>query len=91
MPLLNLLVNPGALTDSYLLESVGLDAMRLRPRRTGLPEVLVEGRGQCATRLRWKDGTGADQELRLQDPRVVPALAAATFRFDAPKGTRWLK
>ena len=91
MPLLNLLVDPGALPESYVLEPAGLDALRLRPRRAGLPDVLVEGRGQCATRLRWKDGTGAEQELRLQDPRVVPGIAAATFRFDAPKGTRWLK
>lgn len=91
MPLLNLLVDPSALPDSYLLEAGAADALRLRPRRPGLPEVHVEGRGHAATRLRWKDGTGAGQELRLLDPRVIPSPPPAAFRFEAPKGTRWLK
>lgn len=91
MPLLNLLVDPVALPDSYILEAAGGEAVRLRPRRPGLPEVLVEGRGSALTRLRWKDGTGAEQELRLLAPRPVPPPPAAAFRFEAPKGTRWLK
>lgn len=91
MPLLNLLVDPVALPDSYILEAAGGEAVRLRPRRPGLPEVLVEGRGSAPTRLRWKDGTGAEQELRLLAPRPAAPPPAAEFRFDAPKGTRWLK
>ena len=83
-------------TDQIVLALTGAivnaaDALRLRPRRPGLPEVHVEGRGHAATRLRWKDGTGAGQELRLLDPRVIPSPPPAAFRFEAPKGTRWLK
>jgi outer membrane lipoprotein-sorting protein len=92
MPLLNLLRDPGALPDRYLLESAPAGAVRLRPRKPGPPEVVVEGQGRTPTRLRWRDGTGAAQELNLQEPRVPgAALPAATFRFTEPKGTRWLR
>jgi outer membrane lipoprotein-sorting protein len=92
MPLLNLLLDPGALPDRYTLEAAPGGAVRLRPRKPGPPEVLAEGKGQAPTRLRWKDGTGAAQELVLQEARVpAAALPAATFRFAEPKGTRWLK
>ena len=84
-------LDPSVLSESYLLEAEGTATVRLRPRRPGLPEVRVEGRGHAATRLRWKDGTGAEQELRLLEPRVVPAPPPSAFRFDAPKGTRWLR
>jgi outer membrane lipoprotein-sorting protein len=92
MPLLNLLLDPDALPDRYVLEAAPGGAVRLRPRKPGPPEVLAEGKGRVPTRLRWKDGTGAAQELLLQDPRVpAAALPAAIFRFAEPKGTRWLR
>lgn len=92
MPLLNLLLDPGALPDRYALESASGGAVRLRPRKPGPPEVLAEGKGRTPTRLRWKDGTGAAQELILQDARVpATALPATIFTFVEPKGTRWLK
>jgi outer membrane lipoprotein-sorting protein len=91
LPLLNLLVDPSALPESYILEAGAGETVRLRPRRPGLPDVRVEGQGHAATRLRWKDGTGAEQELRLLEPRVVPSPPSAAFRFEAPRGTRWLR
>lgn len=91
MPLLNLLVDPGALPDSYVLEPAGSGAVRLRPRRPGLPDVEVEGRGSAPTLLRWKDGTGARQELRLEGARSAGPAPAGTFAFAPPPGTRWLR
>lgn len=91
MPLLNLLVDPAALPDAYQLVPADGGAILLKPRRTGLPEVRVEGRGQAPTRLAWKDGTGAGQELRLEGAKPATAAPPGTFQFNPPKGTRWLK
>ncbi|MFN8012518.1 MAG: outer membrane lipoprotein carrier protein LolA [Holophagaceae bacterium] len=91
MPLLNLLVDPVALPEAYQLVPAGDGAVLLKPRRPGLPEVRVEGRGQAPTRLRWKDGTGAEQELRLEGARPSAAAPPAAFQFTPPKGTRWLR
>ena len=88
-PLLNVLMDPRNLEKSY--EVIGEGAkLRLKPRHAGLPEVLVEGQGSFPTRIIWKDGTGAQQTLTLIHPTPASFLGAAKFKFDPPKGTRWL-
>ena len=88
-PLLNILVDPRNLDASYEILGKGTH-LQLKPRRPGLPEVQVEGQGAFPTRLSWKDGTGAQQNLSLTNPIAKAVLPAATFRFDPPPGTRWL-
>lgn len=88
-PILNLLVDPRSLGASYEVTAEG-EKIHLKPRRPGLPEVLAEGRAGLPTRITWKDGTGALQDLSLSNSKQPAALAESTFRFDPPKGTRWL-
>ena len=88
-PLLNVLIDPRTLETSYEVISEGAK-LRLKPRRAGLPEVQVEGQDTFPTRITWKDGTGAQQNLSLINPRASSSLGVANFRFDPPKGTRWL-
>jgi outer membrane lipoprotein-sorting protein len=88
-PLLNLLLNPKALSSTYTLRPEG-QAVLLRPRAPGLPEVRVEPAGNLPGRLIWTDGSGARQELRLTAPKVPAALPEGTFRFELPAGGRWL-
>lgn len=88
-PLLNVLMEPSTLGASYEVTAEGSD-LRLKPRRAGLPEVRVEGQDGFPSRITWKDGTGAQQVLSLVKPRKPTALPEGAFRFEAPKGTRWL-
>jgi outer membrane lipoprotein-sorting protein len=88
-PILNLLVEPRSLERSFEVLAEG-EGIRLKPRRPGLPEVLVEGKGVFPARISWKDGTGAQQNLTLVNPRQPAGLPETTFTFDPPKGTRWL-
>lgn len=88
-PLLSLLLNPRDLSAAYATHAEG-QAVVLRPRRAGLPEVRVEPAGNLPGRLTWTDGTGAKQVLRLVAPRVPASLPDSTFRFDMPPGGRWL-
>ena len=88
-PILNLLVDPRSLEASYEVIAEG-DRIRLKPRRAALPEVRVEGQGGLPTRISWKDATGAQQNLTLTNSRQPSGFPAGTFRFEPPKGTRWL-
>lgn len=88
-PILNLLVEPRSLDRSFEVLAEG-QRIRLKPRRPALPEVVVEGKAGWPARITWKDGTGAQQDLSLMNPRQPGGLPEATFTFDPPKGTRWL-
>jgi outer membrane lipoprotein-sorting protein len=90
-PLLNVLLNPAALGGFYQAEPGPGDSVALEPRRKELPRVLLAGQGGLLRSIRWKDATGADQEIELQDPRVPAApFAPSVFTFQAPAGTRWI-
>lgn len=88
-PLLNVLMDPRNLETSYEVIAEGAK-LRLKPRSPGLPEVRVEGREGFPTLITWKDGTGAQQNLSLVKPRQAKGISEATFKFDPPKGSRWL-
>jgi outer membrane lipoprotein-sorting protein len=91
-PLLNIMLNPGALSAFYEAKPGADQSVALEPRRPGLPRVVLSGRDGLLRRIQWTDATGAGQEIELQDPRVPAApFDAATFTFNAPAGTRWLK
>ncbi len=89
-PLLALLLDPGAAKQFYALKPMPGGALRLEPKRKDLPVVDLEGRGATPTVLRWTDPSGAKQVLRLEGVVTGAVLPAATFRFDPPKGTRWV-
>jgi outer membrane lipoprotein-sorting protein len=91
MPLLNVLVNPSALENSYVVKAEGEDRVLLEPKRKELPEVTVEGRGAFLNRVTWTDPTGARQMLQLKNSRIPKAdFPASMFKFAAPQGTRWI-
>lgn len=91
-PLLNIMLNPGALSAFYEAKAGAGESVALEPRRPGLPRVVLSGQGGLLRRIQWTDATGAGQEIELQDPRVPAApFGPATFIFNAPAGTRWLK
>jgi outer membrane lipoprotein-sorting protein len=89
-PLLNILLNPAALAGFYEAKAGPGQEVALEPRRKDLPRVVLTGRDGLLQRIQWRDATGADQEIELQNPRTPPPFAAATFTFDPPAGTRWL-
>ena len=91
MPLLYILLNPGALAGYYEVRPAGGDTLTLEPRRQDLPRVELTGRGNLLQRIQWTDATGARQVIQLQDPHIPAApFAASEFTFQAPTGTRWL-
>ena len=91
MPLLNILVDPAALEDAYLVKSARADAVTLEPKRKDLLPITVEGRNGLLKRVIWVDGTGARQVLELKNPRVPgKAFPPSVFTFKAPAGTRWI-
>ena len=90
-PLLRLLTDPTKLGGAYAIASTVKDQVRLKPLKLGLPEVRIEGGGKLPRRLTWTDASGAGQVLELVNARVPDkAFPEGTFRFQAPKGTRWL-
>ncbi len=90
-PLLRLLTDPAKLGRTYSIEPSANGQMRLKPLKQGLPEIRIEGSGSFPKRLLWSDASGAGQVLELLDAHI-PAkdFPLETFRFRAPKGTRWL-
>ena len=91
MPMLYILLNPGALAGYYEVRPAGGDTLTLEPRRQDLPRVELTGRGNLLQRIQWTDATGARQVIQLQDPHIPAApFAASEFTFQAPAGTRWL-
>lgn len=89
-PMLALLLDPGSTTAYFTVQPLGGGRLRLTPRRKDLPEVVLEGQGATPTVLSWTDSSGARQVLRLEGVKVGTAPDPATFRFDPPKGTRWV-
>ena len=91
MPLLNILVDPGALEGSFLIKAGSMDQVLLEPKQKGLPPVIVDGAGGLLKRVTWTDPTGARQQFELADPHVPgKAFPLSIFRFSAPAGTRWI-
>ena len=91
MPLLNILVDPAALEDAYLVKSARADEVTLEPKRKDLLPITVEGRNGLLKRVIWVDGTGARQVLELKNPRIPrKAFPPSIFTFMAPAGTRWI-
>ncbi len=90
-PLLRLLTDPSKLGRTYAIEPFAKGQVRLKPLKQGLPEIRIEGAEGLPKRLAWTDASGAGQVLELLDAHV-PAkdFPTGTFRFQAPKGTRWL-
>jgi outer membrane lipoprotein-sorting protein len=91
MPLLNVLLDPSAVTRVYEVRVPAAGKVVLHPRKPGLPEVEITGEGGQVKRLRWLDGTGAQQVLVLAAPRVPPPFAKDAFRIKVPEGTRWIR
>lgn len=91
MPLLNVLLDPAAISKVYEPRCEAGGRVVLHPRQAGLPEVEIQGEGGLVKRLRWKDGTGAQQVLVLGHPRVPPPFAKDAFRIQVPEGTRWIR
>ena len=90
-PLLRLLTDPAKLGGTYSIEPFANGQVRLKPLKQGLPEIRIEGSGSLPKRLMWSDASGAGQVLELLDAHVpVKDFPLETFRFRAPKGTRWL-
>jgi len=90
-PLLNVLLNPGALGRFYEARPGSGQSLSLEPRQPGLPRVELDGQGGLPRRIQWTDGTGAAQVIQFQDPRIPPqAFAPAIFTFQPPQGTRWI-
>jgi outer membrane lipoprotein-sorting protein len=90
-PLLNILVNPGALDGFYQAKAGPGPSVTLEPRRPTLPRVLLDGSGGLLRRIQWQDATGARQEIELVSPRIPAApFDPGAFTFQAPAGTRWL-
>ena len=88
VPMLALLLDPGSVGNTFVVQPLEGGRLRLKPRRKDLPEVEIEGKGSTPTVLRWTDPSGAQQVLRLEGVTAATA-PPATFRFDPPKGTRW--
>ncbi len=90
-PLLRLLTDPEKLGRTYSIEPFANQQVRLKPLKQGLPEIRIEGSGSLPKRLMWTDPSGAGQVLELRDVHIpARGFPAETFRFQAPKGTRWL-
>jgi outer membrane lipoprotein-sorting protein len=89
-PLINILLNPGALGGFYEARPGPGQSVSLEPRRPGLPRVVLTGSGGLLQRIQWQDATGASQEIELQNPHIPAPFAASVFNFQPPAGTRWL-
>jgi outer membrane lipoprotein-sorting protein len=91
LPLLRILLEPLEIGRVFDAKHQGGGRVVLSPRRPGLPEVALEGRGDSPRRIEWVDATGARQVLTLTDPKIVPDPKGRHFTFDAPKGTKWVR
>jgi outer membrane lipoprotein-sorting protein len=90
-PLLRLLTDPAKLGRTYSIEPFANGQVRLKPIKQGLPEIHINGSGRLPRQLTWVDASGAGQVLELLNAYIpVKEFSEETFRFQAPKGTRWL-
>jgi outer membrane lipoprotein-sorting protein len=90
-PLVRLLTGPSALSQVFSVSAQDGGAIKLTPKKSGLPEVLLEGKGAFLHRATWTDGTGAKQVLTLTGPKSSPAPGKVAFTFNAPAGTKWIR
>jgi outer membrane lipoprotein-sorting protein len=90
-PLVRLLTGPAAPNQVFSVSAQQGGAIKLTPKKPGLPEVLLEGKGNFLQRATWTDGTGAKQVLTLTSPKPSPASGKAAFTFTAPTGTKWIR
>jgi outer membrane lipoprotein-sorting protein len=90
-PLLRLLTGPAALDQVFDVSVQNDGAIKLTPKKAGLPEVLLEGKGTFLHKATWEDGTGAKQVLTLTAPKTVSDPGRAPFTLKAPVGTKWIR
>jgi outer membrane lipoprotein-sorting protein len=90
-PMLRLLMDPQELGGSFDVRPAGGGRVALSPKRPGLPEIELEGAGRFPSRVEWRDATGARQVLTLKAPKAVAGPKEASFAFEPPRGTKWVK
>jgi len=90
-PLLRLLTDPASLGQVYSVASPDGATVMLSPKKPGLPEVALQGKGAFLHKAEWKDGTGAKQALTFTSPKSPADPGKAPFVFKPPAGTKWIR
>jgi len=90
-PLLRLLTDPASLGQAYGVSSQDGASVKLSPKKPGLPEVILQGRGAFLHRAEWVDGTGANQTLTFTSPKSPADPGRTPFVFRPPAGTKWIR
>jgi outer membrane lipoprotein-sorting protein len=90
-PLLRLLTDPASLGQVYSVSSPDGTIVKLYPKKPGLPEVSLHGKGAFLHKAEWKDGTGAKQVLTFTSPKSPADPGKAPFVFNPPTGTKWIR
>jgi len=90
-PLLRLLTDPSSLSQVYSVASSDGATVVLSPRKPGLPEVVIQGKGAFLHKAEWKDGTGAKQVLTFTSPKSPADPGRSPFVFKPPAGTKWIR
>jgi len=90
-PLLRLLIDTNTINQVFNITAQNDGAILLSPKKTDLPEILLEGKGSFLQRATWTDGTGAKQILTLTAPSVPKNLDNSSFIFKPPSGTKWIR
>jgi len=89
-PLLRLLTDPSAIGQVFQINPQSDGKIKLTPKKAGLPELLLEGKGTFLHSITWKDGTGAKQVMTLTDPNTPPNPGSAPFSFKLPSKAKWI-
>jgi len=90
-PLLRLLADPPSLGEVYSVASPDAETVKLTPKKQGLPELVLRGRGAFLHRAEWVDGTGAKQALTFTSPKSPADPGKRPFTFSPPAGTKWIR
>jgi len=90
-PLLRLLTDPASLGQVYSVASPDGATVVLSPKKQGLPEVTLQGKGGFLHKAEWKDGTGAKQTLIFTAPKSPADPGKSPFVFKPPAGAKWIR